>query len=371
MICSTTIPWWTYHQSEKSVEAQYLIDLTRSVIPKPEDFKNHYPSSCWDAFYDIKPLSSFASTGIKSAAANLRQVEKATSKHEICVPTVYLASFDDTFSLDYILGFLEHPNISLPLNKNSNWYNGDALKDPIDMPTFKLDLLTYLASFNNEASNLVTMDSSSSLIWRNNRAMDLCTIPTFVHEITPFAKFIVIMKAPWTNTFHSFLRHPAVKFLNDTVPSDAEWFHRCVTSQIMWFTHCLSTGASLATCTYDMELVNWDRLFGFCHFNIGANFYHIHLRRWLTLFSKNQFMFLKMEDFTKNPYEELQRIWKFLGLKSLPNHVVKDVFTVDDTVTKRHFPMLDETALLLKTFFEPFNKELSNLIDDSYLCNDC
>ena len=197
----------------------------------------------------------------------------------------------------------------MPLNSNTNWYNGGALKDPYSTSTFKIDLLTYLANFNHgskEISNLVVVVSSRSLIWRNNRAKDLCTIPTFVHNINPSAKFVVLMKAPWINTYHNFIRHTNVKFNDDAVPSDMEWFHCCITSQIMWYSHCLSTRVSLGTCAYDIEMVNWDKLFGFCHFNIGASLYYVHI---LSVYSKDQFLFLRTEDLAKKPYDE---VWKFL-----------------------------------------------------------
>ena len=165
-----------------------------------KNFKSQNPSSCWDGRYNLQLLSKYAAEGKLSSISDLKKVEQTTSKYEICIPSVYLLSFDDIFSLD---PFLKHPNVSLPLNSNTNWYNGGALKDPYSISTFKIDLLTYLANFNHgseEISNLVVVDSSRSLIWRNNRAKDLCTIPTFVHNINPSAKFIVLMKAPWTNT---------------------------------------------------------------------------------------------------------------------------------------------------------------------------
>ena len=44
-------------------------------------------------------------------------------------------------------------------------------------------------------------------------------------------------------------------------------------------------------------------------------------------------------------------------------HSTYQSFTIEDTVPKKHHPMLDETKSLLKNFFEPFNNQLSKLLD--------
>jgi len=59
---------------------------------------------------------------------------------------------------------------------------------------------------------------------------------------------------------------------------------------------------------------------------ISDSLYIVHLKRWLKHFKFSQFLILDGHEFIKNPYNELKKVEKFLGLASFfhPDHYVFD-----------------------------------------------
>jgi hypothetical protein len=76
---------------------------------------------------------------------------------------------------------------------------------------------------------------------------------------------------------------------------------------------------------------------------------------WYQLFSKEQILILKSEDYFKDPTGTFQQVFEFLGLSPF-DIVLKKEHSVSD-----YPPMKPETRNQLQEYFKPFNQELYKL----------
>lgn len=84
--------------------------------------------------------------------------------------------------------------------------------------------------------------------------------------------------------------------------------------------------------------------------------YAEHLERWLDLFPREQFLFLRAEDMFADPYSALERIDDFLGLS--PHRPGELSHLLDGG---KYAPMADETRERLAAYFRPHNERLRRL----------
>ncbi len=106
----------------------------------------------------------------------------------------------------------------------------------------------------------------------------------------------------------------------------------------------------------------------------------IHMRRWLKYFP-SRILVLDGQNFVKNPLVELRKVEKFLDLEPMINgdHIyfnkTKRFFCMKTThgneclprsKGRDHIDMPDGSLVCLKSFFEPFNRELSLLLNQTF-----
>jgi len=87
---------------------------------------------------------------------------------------------------------------------------------------------------------------------------------------------------------------------------------------------------------------------------IEAGLYIEHLERWLSIFPKNQILVLILEDLAKAPEQEVNKIFKFLGLGEYKLHSYEIRNQAQYDINK----IQPETINTLKHFYEPYNKKL-------------
>ena len=128
------------------------------------------------------------------------------------------------------------------------------------------------------------------------------------------------------------------------------------------------------------------------------NMYSVWLERWLQVFSKEQFLFLRSEDVfgLPNPIsanaldyennerkrkrgieEALRKIAKHLEINDISEGLMEQMVEIPETDDARvmkkgkNSPMRPESRNLLNKFYEPFLSELSKTIgDESFMWND-
>ena len=87
------------------------------------------------------------------------------------------------------------------------------------------------------------------------------------------------------------------------------------------------------------------------------------IKNWKKFYPKENFMFIKSEDFNKNPSIVYQRVLNFLGLEPFELEIY-------EKIRKREYEKMDlETRIKLKKYFEPLNKELYNYLNIDFEWN--
>jgi len=92
--------------------------------------------------------------------------------------------------------------------------------------------------------------------------------------------------------------------------------------------------------------------------------YYTQLMRWFNYFQKNQFLFIKSEDFFDDPLKELQRVYAFLNVRNEKPSNLKPQNTND------YKPMKSKTRHMLNEHFAFENKKLVELLGNDFLWKD-
>jgi len=87
---------------------------------------------------------------------------------------------------------------------------------------------------------------------------------------------------------------------------------------------------------------------------LGAGIYIEHLNRWLTQFPKNQIYIVILEELIKNPDDEINKIFTFLGIKkhTLHSYPPHNKASYDKSIINQ------KTIDDLYDFYQPYNNEL-------------
>eukprot|EP00615_Pteridomonas_danica_P011961 CAMPEP_0114346950 /NCGR_PEP_ID=MMETSP0101-20121206/13493_1 /TAXON_ID=38822 ORGANISM="Pteridomonas danica, Strain PT" /NCGR_SAMPLE_ID=MMETSP0101 /ASSEMBLY_ACC=CAM_ASM_000211 /LENGTH=1385 /DNA_ID=CAMNT_0001483933 /DNA_START=329 /DNA_END=4486 /DNA_ORIENTATION=- len=96
--------------------------------------------------------------------------------------------------------------------------------------------------------------------------------------------------------------------------------------------------------------------------NIGI--YHAFLYKWFEVYDRNQFKIIRLEDFNDNPKQHLANVFDWLGLSDISETDWEHIL-VDRTFNEHRNArpsMLNQTQMMLKDFYEPFNKRLVQLL---------
>ena len=108
-----------------------------------------------------------------------------------------------------------------------------------------------------------------------------------------------------------------------------------------------------------------------------TSIYVIYIKKWLEVFPKQNFLFLKTEDYSRNTKGTLyNEVFSFLDLDNISHEALKKL---EQSISKErkntnihsNVEMFSETRQLLEKFYEPYNTELSALLKDvKYTWND-
>lgn len=157
---------------------------------------------------------------------------------------------------------------------------------------------------------------------------------------------------------------------DEVIENASEMFHNHTVTAINEFNSCIQRGTSEFKCTYDAFYDNNDEYSLACgKTRIGISLYYFHVVKWLSVFPREQLMFLTMEDLAEDPYSVISSAWKFIGLDPIPEASFELIVSKANTwITsnkyKDKFKMWPETKELLDTFFGPYSELLTNLLDD-------
>ena len=401
---------------EVSRRADTFLEKIKPFIPQ---FSSKYKNPCWTAeklsvssshmkkilhpfFFDtsrrVKPgmeikFSRYLRKPAKNNSTNRTKV--------LCLPYFFLAGFPKSASttLHHVLS--ELPGVVAPEGKEPHWWtrvlslSNSKKFDPEYIP---IAFMAYIYFFDTISSrldkkpnqaktdvmNLITYDGSQCTLWDSNffyRDQDFCAMPAVMSRVLPNAKFIVVMRNPVTRLYSHFkysckLQYGKLeKWPVEMREKGTALFHEQVTKDIMAFNDCLETksafecaSSSIVQHSHSNESSNCGRV----QHRLAIGLYVIHIKKWLQFYPQENFLFLRMEDLTRNARETIHKITNFLDLPS-PSVAMQgeELFERENALRGISRPMLEKTKSVLDNFYGPFNKALATLLnDDRYLWND-
>ncbi|XP_033729191.1 carbohydrate sulfotransferase 15-like [Pecten maximus] len=212
----------------------------------------------------------------------------------------------------------------------------------------------------------ITGDFSPSTVWDTDLYMQLpenkdTIVPrhtpgNFVYDMNPCAKLIIMLRNPVNRLYSDYLH-----FYEHKSPKH---FHEIVTSTIDLYKECFQKwGVRPCVHRYYLEVTGKARL------RLGI--YYIYISDWLDKFPRDQFLFIRLEDYAVDTKRHLKDIFKYLDLPPISDGLLNEMSSAAPKNTRRDRkadsdapPMLPETRLALKEFYAPYNKKLAILLND-------
>ena len=106
---------------------------------------------------------------------------------------------------------------------------------------------------------------------------------------------------------------------------------------------------------------------------VFRSLYHDQLYRWLRLYRRQQLMIISSERFFENSADTMNEVVEFLGLETFEFQSAEqlqrrwDAGASNAPESTRDYAEIDDaTRILLTDYFEPYNRQLYDLIDDDF-----
>ena len=203
---------------------------------------------------------------------------------------------------DYLI---QHPNIASARKKELHFFDTNKFKQGINLYN------SYFPSIKEKLTkNIITGEASPGYFWKKQCAKRIAT-----H--CPHVKLIIITRNPVSRAISHY-----------------NYFEKK-----RWPQKSFEEAIKIPSMREQI---------------IEAGCYIEHLSRWLSLFPKEQILILVLEELAKSPEQEVNKAFKFLGLKEY----TLDSYAVENQGKHSAIPVLSETITMLKKFYEPYNKEL-------------
>ncbi|XP_035519279.1 carbohydrate sulfotransferase 15-like [Morone saxatilis] len=300
-----------------------------------------------------------------------------------CLPFFYIIGQPKCGTTDLFHRLLLHPEIKFNTMKEPHWWTRkrfgyirfkDGFQESFPVEDY-LDLFD-LAAHNiqeeirgnssgvHRALQLITGEASASTMWDNQAwsylhgDMEETEPPflaqDFIHTVQPGAKIIIMLRDPVERLYSDYLYF---KMANKS----AEDFHQKVVESVQLFQSCLSE-RSLRSCAYNTTLSNTMPV----RLNLGM--YIVFLLDWLTVFHREQILVLRLEDYAANLKVTIKKVFDFLGVGPLSEHVESALTKRPMSNTRRAAdrnlgPMFPATRDLLRKFHQPLNCKLASVLD--------
>ena len=99
--------------------------------------------------------------------------------------------------------------------------------------------------------------------------------------------------------------------------------------------------------------------------------YSVFAEDWLSVFPKEQILFLRTEDSYNMTRVMNEQVFPFLEIKPVSIKEAPDLYNPVHAHSRSYEPMLNKTKKLLNKFYAPFNRKLAKLLGDKkWLWND-
>lgn len=289
-----------------------------------------------------------------------------------CLPKIFMIGFPKCGTTLMHNNFKVHQNYAIAHWKEPHFWR-DLVRNR-DKRYKELDVLLYLFHFYEPSQNIkerqevfITDDSTSTVhvsAQPFEQEKDTCVVPMTMFNIFPSAKFMITMRNPidllWSDFWFfcfsmSRFRSPAAAM---------ETFHRYTVTALNRFKECIREKPLLYCATVVSSNVGED--ISCKEVRLGLSIYYVHIRRWLSVYPREQFLIIKFEDWISNFSTTMENVWSFIGVSPASKSVDKKV---NPNPWANHFKtskfeMLPKTRTLLREFYLPYNNMLVQLLDD-------
>ncbi|KAK5617244.1 Carbohydrate sulfotransferase 15 [Crenichthys baileyi] len=229
--------------------------------------------------------------------------------------------------------------------------------------------LTANTSGSPSQPKIIIGEASASTMWDNNawvyfydnttEGEPLFLIQDFIHAVQPEARFIVMLRDPVERLYSDYLYFGIAN-------KSAEDFHEKVSESLQLFEGCLME-YTMRSCVYNTTVNNAMPV------RLQVGLYIVYLIDWLTVFSKEQILVLRLEDHASNRKYTMHKVFDFLNLGPLSKEIESQITRSPASNTRRPAdknlgPMLPITKEILQDFYKPFNEKLAKVLrNESFL----
>ena len=403
----------------------------RKVIPI-ENF-THPKQHCWKMNYEIHSNNrhvwghigeiDFDEIVAKDYRSSLlKDVQNSFDNHftsqTLCLPNMFLLGFPKCGStflwclIEKLSNATTHVRPAA-FKEPGWWYERNDVLQEMDSSVFG----RYFANFATPTeavditgqTGLMIVDGTPGIAYatpryneKHHHKTNYCLLPAAIPHFLPHAKFIMIMREP-SDALYSLFWWACKGRLTDKVQTKIpSAFHKGVTTMIDTFLRCMKNEnvpdireacapfssdfrscithpkrlPLLDKCVHEMSVHIIERkgIPNCVKFGFDMYLYFIHVRRWLSITSREKFLFLTLND-TNDPVTVATSVFRLMDIP-VPPDIDQVASQVHAECQRRKNPhkvnysessssqMWNETRSLLKEFFAPFNKMLSDLLDD-------
>ncbi len=341
----------------------------------------------------------------------------------VCLPNLYLIGFEKCGStfLWCLLSKALNKNLNLTSKQEKKL---QLIKEPFfwtpfdykrSIPNYQSIVADYIPTFlmeSNPRNNITLIDGTptTAVVWPHftDTEPDLanyCLLPSALPELFPKSKYIAIMREPVSMMYSSFWwsLHTTTKKVDSVSQSVTKdhsrgpmVFDLHAKKKITEFLSCMNNHSTVRyqkKCTlwgeggdnYADCISNRTHLLSECVANISnerdylnavlhRGIYYVHVRKWLQTVPRDRIFFTTMERLTKDTHSVAKEWSNFLGN-------VSDI-TQDEVERMKHkcnyrtnlnkinykktssLMIKESTKAMLQKFFKPFNRMLSELLED-------
>lgn len=169
-------------------------------------------------------------------------------------------------------------------------------------------------------------------------------VPRRVHELNPRTKLVVVLREPAARAWDHYL-------MNANSGAEPLGFKEALLAE----NHRLQSEAA----TNPMAKLNEGSAFQrYSYIHRGA--YASQLNRWMEHFPLHRILLLKAEDLWSNPQPQLERVAKFLGIKSPKYHAYAPVFTGEE------IPLPEQEAAWIRQVLAKEMKEFNQITERQF-----
>ena len=394
---------------EISKRAQLFLDYIQPLLPSK--FLRQYRNPCWMAkkpkvqlnwntmlMTFFRPKSKGLKLGMNKNFSHFLSKPVAEDgggnldeEDLFCLPYFFLAGFPKSATTTIHVALRQLSQIVGPAEKEPHWWTRVLSLNEVeefDRQQIQLAFTAYTRFFEKmrkpteRNTDKISYDGSQSTLWDSNffyNGQDYCAMPAVISRVLPDAKFIVVLRNPVTRLlshylFSCTLRYGSIdKWPKEVKDQGNHLFHLQVEKELKHFNRCKEElsdfeCASIRASSRDKtERINSTEFHcGVVWHRLTIGMYVTHIKKWLQFYPMENFLFIKMEDISKDPARTISRITDFLNIAPVQGEIATGrLFSrAQNAFNKKLPPMHRRTKLLLEHFYQPYNEELAQVLND-------